>query len=180
MSGPDRGEADNAGAIAPTAVSLERRAAILAERAEVIARSRLEKREESLTVLALRVGGERYAIVAEEVSQVLEIKGLAPLIGAPEWLLGAMLARSRLVPVFDLRRLIGLERGGLSDLSRVAVLDEEGDMFGLAVESIDSQLTIPLSRLERPPQGPFRWSGPDGLAILDVAKLGSDLESERL
>ncbi len=164
----DRG----APASAPVPVT-RRREEILAERAQAIAAARGKVQEESLTVLAFRVGAERYAIQAEEVAQVIEIKGLSGLIGSPPWLLGAMLARSRIVPVLDLRHLIGLEGGGLSDLTRVLVLDQDGDVFGLAIESVEGQLAIPVRRLaDPPPSGPFLWIGPDRLAILDLARLG--------
>jgi purine-binding chemotaxis protein CheW len=178
---PDRGATQAAARLDGSAlpggasrVTPERRAQILAERARAISASRAIAQEQSLVVLAFRVGGERYAIPAEEVRQVLESKGITPLIGAPRWMLGAMLARSQVVPVLDLRHLIGLEGGGLSDLTRVLVIDQQDDVFGLAVESVEAQLSIPLSALTTPPPGPFRWVGPERLAILDVSQLGAE------
>ena len=155
-----------AGAITP-----ERRQEVLVTRGRAIAGARQEVRPESLAVLAFGVAGERYAVGLDDVSQVLEAKGISPLPGAPRWLLGAMIARSRVVPVLDLRQILGLEGEGLSDLSRVVVVEEDGDVFGLAVETLEGRQDLPLAGLSRPAAGPFRWIAPDRLAVLDLAQL---------
>jgi purine-binding chemotaxis protein CheW len=153
------------------ATTPERRQEILAARARSIAGARDEVRPESMAVLAFGVAGERYAVGLDDVSQVLEAKGISPLPGAPRWLLGAMIARSRVVPVLDLRQILGLEGGGLSDLTRVVVVEEDGDVFGLAVETLEGRQELPLASLSRPASGPFRWLAPDRLAVLDLARI---------
>lgn len=159
--------------------SPEERGRILRERARALAGARLEPRREGVPVLAFSVGGERYAVEVGEVSQILESKGLWPLPGAPRWLLGAMLARSRLIPVLDLRRLLGLEGGGLVDLGQVVVLEEQGgDAFGIAVESVEGRIEVPPEGLAPAARGPFRWLAPDRLALLDLSRLGADVGAE--
>jgi len=149
------------------------RAEILAARAAAIARSREVARAESIPVLAFTVGGERYGIQIEAVGQVLEAKGLWPLPAAPPWLLGAMVARARVVPVLDLRQLLGLEGGGLSDLSRVVVVETDGDPFGLAVEALEGRTEVARAGLMPAEKGPFVWIAPDRLALLDLVKLAA-------
>jgi purine-binding chemotaxis protein CheW len=124
-------------------------------------------------VLAFTVAGERYALDIDAVAQVLEAKGLWPLPASPPWLLGAMVARTRVIPVVDLRQLLGLEGGGLSDLTRVVVAEHEGEAFGLAVEALEGRVEVPREGLVPAEKGPFRWIAPDRLALLDLAKLGA-------
>ncbi len=163
---------------APADASPEERGRILRERARALAEARVEPGREGIPVLAFSVGGERYAVDLTEVSQVLDGKGLWPLPGAPRWLLGAMLARSRVIPVLDLRRLLGLEGGGLVDLGRVVVLEEQGDAFGIAVESVEGRVDVPSEGLTPAANGPFRWLAPDRLALLDLARLGAEVSAE--
>jgi purine-binding chemotaxis protein CheW len=148
------------------------RARVLASRARAIAASREEAAVESVPVLALRVGGERYAIHVREVFEVLEARGLSPLPGAPPWLLGAVVARTRVVPVLDLRHLLGLDGGGMSDLAKIVVVEHGGDTFGLAAEVVDGRVEVPKDALAAPASGPFGWIGPERLALLDLARLG--------
>jgi purine-binding chemotaxis protein CheW len=150
----------------------ERRAEILHERARAIAGTREEWREETVTVLAFSVGGERYAVEIGAVGQVVEAKGLSPLPASPPWLLGAMVARTRVVPVLDLRALLGLHGGGLTDLARVVVVEHDGEAFGIAVEGLEGRIEVPVAGLTPSDKAPFRWIAPDRLALLDLGALG--------
>ena len=152
-------------------LSAERRREVLAERARALAESRQEERRETLSVLAFRVGGERYAVPIDAVDHVLESRGLCPLPGAPRYVLGALVSRSRVVPVLDLRQVLGLEGGGLSDLSRVVVVEAAEEFFGLAAEEVDGRQELPRAELSHPPPGPFTFLSRNRLMVLDLLQL---------
>jgi len=145
---------------------------ILADRTRAVAEARTERGSVGLEVLAFRVGGERYAVPIAQVDEVLEIRGLFPLLGAPRHVLGAVVARSRLVPVLDLRQLLGLEGGGMSDLTKVAVVGQGEELFGLAIEDVEGRLELGDVKAGLSHGGPFQYVGPDRLAVLDLEKLG--------
>jgi purine-binding chemotaxis protein CheW len=151
----------------------ERRREILDARARLIAGTRESARAETVPVLAFAVGGERYAIEIDSVGQVLEAKGLWPLPAAPPWLLGAMVARTRIIPVLDLRQLLGLEGGGMSDLVKVVVAEHGGEAFGLAVEGLEGRIEVLRDGLTPADDGPFIWIAPDRLALLDLNQLSA-------
>ena len=158
------------------AVSPQKRREVLSARAKALAQSRHEERHEVLSVLAFQVGGERYAVPIEQVDHVLESRGLCGLPGAPRYVLGALVSRSRVVPVLDLRQLLGLEGGGMSDLGKVVVVDIAGDAFGIAAEMVDGRQELLRSTLSQPPPGPFLFLTPDRLTVLDVVQLGTPSE----
>lgn len=149
------------------------RARVLLERAQLVARARAREGErgEALEVMAFRVAGERYAVRALEMEQVLECRGLAPLPGAAPHLLGAMAARGLLIPVLDLRRLLGLEGGGLSDLAWVLVVRGDEGPFGLAAELMDGPEAVPVEDLRPADSGPFHHLTVNRLAVLDLGRL---------
>ncbi len=155
------------------AASPEERARILSERAGALAGARAQAAAPALEVLAFRVGGERYAVPIEEVDEVLEIRGLCGLLGAPRHVLGAVVARSRVLPVLDLRSLLGLEGGGMTDLTKVVAVGRGDDLFGLAAEEVEGRLALPRSSGARPLAGPFSFITADRLAVLDLALLGA-------
>ena len=154
------------------AVSLEKRREVLGARARALAESRNEEHQEVVSVLAFQVGGERYAVRIEHVDHVLEARGLASLPGAPRHVLGALVSRSRIVPVLDLRQLLGLEGGGMSDLGKVVVVEVGEESFGLAAEGVEGRKELPSSELSQPPPGPFLFLTPDRLTVLDLELLG--------
>lgn len=144
---------------------------VLRERARELAEAREEERRELVPLLPITVGGERYALEVARVRQVLEARRVDPLFGAPRGVLGAIVARTRPVPVLDLRHLLGLEGGGLSDLQRVVVVDDGGDLFGVAVEALERRVDVPAAALRPAETGPFRWLTPDRMAVLDPSRL---------
>ncbi|QSQ27779.1 chemotaxis protein CheW [Pyxidicoccus parkwayensis] len=154
------------------AVSAEKRRAVLGARAKALAESRHEERQEVLSVLAFLVGGERYAVRIEHVDHVLEARGIASLPGAPRHVLGALVSRSRVVPVLDLRQLLGLEGGGMSDLGKVVVVEVGEECFGLAAQEVEGRKELPKTELSQPPPGPFLFLTQDRLTVLDLEQLG--------
>jgi purine-binding chemotaxis protein CheW len=153
-------------------LSPDERGKILSERALALAGTREQTRARSpMEVVAFKVGGERYAVPIEKVDEILEIKGLCPLLGAPRHVLGAMVARSRVLAVLDLRQVLGLSGGGMSDLTKVVAVLEGEELFGIAVEEVEGKLE--LDRPDHPVQtpGPFLFVSADRLAVLDLAGL---------
>lgn len=154
-------------------LSPERRREVLEARARALAESRQTERPRILTVLAFQVGGERYAVPIERVDHVLEARGLCPLPGAPRHVLGVLVSRSRVVPVLDLRQLLGLEGGGMSDLGKVIVVEVSEEYFGLAAELVDGRQELLHSELSQPPPGPFQFLTVDRLTVLDLEQLAN-------
>jgi purine-binding chemotaxis protein CheW len=155
----------------PPATPEEAGAAILRDRARELARAREVATLECVFLLPLEVGGDRYAVEVSCVQQVLDARAVDPLLGAPRGVIGALVSRTRPVPVFDLRQLLGLRGGGLSDLQRVIVLGDGGEPFGIVVERVAARLEVPRSELRPAESGPFRFMAPGRLAVLDPARL---------
>ena len=154
-------------------LTVDERAKVLGERATALASARDVERDEReiLEVVAFRVGGERYGVPIEKVDEILEIRGLCPLMGAPRHVLGALVARSRVVPVLDLRQMLGLEGGGMSDLTKVVAIAEGEDLLGLAVEEVEGKIELTRTEGGTPMAGPFLFVTADRLAVLDLEQL---------
>jgi purine-binding chemotaxis protein CheW len=146
--------------------------AILRARARELALVREETRAEVVPLLPVELVGRRFAVEVVHVHQVLDARRVDPLLGAPAGVLGAVLSRKRPVPVLDLRHALGLKGGGLQDLQRVIVIDDDGDLYGVAVERIAPRLEVPRADLRPAGPGPFRWVTPDRMAVLAPVRIG--------
>lgn len=165
----DAGGGDDLG----EARAAESRRALLEARARAAAEAPEVARAAGERVVVFEVGGERYAVEADAVTLVLDAGSLGPLVGAPPWLIGAALARARIVPVLDLRQLLGLQRGGMSDLTRILVVERDGDAFGLAAEVLEGEREIAAHEVTASTFGPFRWVAADRTALLDLDRLAA-------
>lgn len=149
----------------------ERRRALLEARARAIADAREAVRPEGIPVLVFQLGGRPFAVEVAAVGQVVEARGIWPLPASPAWLIGALVARTRIVPVLDLRPMLGIPAQGTTQLRRVIVLEREGEAHAIAVERVDGRRDVPSGQVVPPRAGPFKWETSDGLAVLDLDAL---------
>jgi len=135
------------------ALSPERARALLEERARKLAR-RPEQGSGAipLELLCFKLAGERYAIETRHVLQVLALVDLTRVPGAPAHLLGVTNLRGEILPVFDLRVLLGISRAGLSDMSRLLVLGHGEAELGILADSADEIIALDPGALHEPSQ----------------------------
>lgn len=81
---------------------------LLRQRAERLHASPAGPPAGNLSVLTFRAGGDRFALEARFVSQVVEVQRIRELPGAPPFLRGITSIRAEVLPVIDLRELLGL------------------------------------------------------------------------
>ncbi len=167
----DSDAADGLPASARTDRDPERRRSLLEARARAIAEAREAPRVEGIPVLAFQLGGRSLAVEVAAVGQVVEARGIWPLPASPPWLIGALVARTRIVPVLDLRPILGLPAHGTSQLRRVIVLEWAGEAYAIAVELLDGRRDVPSGQVVPPGPGPFKWATSDGLSVLDLDAL---------
>jgi purine-binding chemotaxis protein CheW len=165
-----------------SALSPERARAVLEERARKLAhRPEQSDGVPPFELLCFRLAGERYAIESFHVMQVLALVDLTRVPGAPAHLLGVTNLRGQVLPVFDLRVLLGISQPGLNDMSRLLVLGQHEAELGLLADSADEIIELdprelheplqPLAGLER---ACLRGLTRDALIVLNGAELLAD------
>lgn len=148
----------------------ERRRALLESRARAIADAREAPRTEGIPVLAFRLDGRALAVEVADVGQVLEARGIWPLPASPAWLIGALVARTRIVPVLDLRPMLGLPPQGQGSLRRVIVIERGGEAWAFGVQRLDGRRDVAAGQVVAA-ESPFKWATADGLSVLDLDAL---------
>jgi len=120
-------------------MSAERSAQILEQRAKQLARvsDADSARSNEIEFVTFTLATERYALEAAYVIGVIKLIELTRLPGAPAHLLGVTHLRGDILPVFDLRILLGVARGGLHDMSRLLVLGRRDAEIGILADSIE-------------------------------------------
>lgn len=127
--------------------------------------------------IVVRLGPGRYVLPMAAVAEVGRPPRLTRLPGTPGWLAGAANWRGRVLPVVDVRALLGATVGETA-ATRLVVLNEDAMSVGLLTDGVDG--TMPLTAEPEPP--PETLAGPaagllagqvvddDGpLGVLDVA-----------
>ena len=87
--------------------------------------------------VVVRLGAGRFAAELSAVAEVGRVPTLTRIPGAPEWLRGVANWRGRLLPVLDLRPLLGAQASPPGPSARLVVLALDGVSAGVVVDAVE-------------------------------------------
>ncbi|MCF6202570.1 MAG: chemotaxis protein CheW [Methylococcaceae bacterium] len=101
--------------------------------------------------VTFRLGDEKYGINVMQVQEVLRITEIAPVPGAPPYVLGIINLRGNVVTVIDTRNRFGLMSKETDDSSRVVIIETENHIIGILVDSVAEVVELRASEMENAP-----------------------------
>ncbi len=101
--------------------------------------------------VTFRLGDEKYGINVMQVQEVLRITEIAPVPGAPTYVLGIINLRGNVVTVIDTRNRFGLMSKETDDSSRIAIIETEDHIIGILVDSVAEVVELRASEMETAP-----------------------------
>lgn len=116
---------------------------------------------EVVQYVTLGIDNETFAVPVSSVQEILDMRPIARLPHAPDYLLGIIDVRGRSVPVIDLRAKLGLQAVATTDATRILVLEVEiADrqlMLGLVADRVFEVTGLDDDRVEPAPEIGRRW-----------------------
>lgn len=94
---------------------------------------------------------EVYGINVMQVQEVLRITEIAPVPGAPNYVLGIINLRGSVVTVIDTRSRFGLAPKETDDLSRIIIVEVNGNVIGMLVDSVAEVVYLHQSEIDTAP-----------------------------
>ncbi len=95
---------------------------------------------------------ETYGINVMQVQEVLRITEIAPVPGAPSYVLGIINLRGNVVTVIDTRSRFGLMPKEIDDdLSRIIIVEVNGNVIGMLVDSVAEVVYLHQSEIDSAP-----------------------------
>jgi purine-binding chemotaxis protein CheW len=133
---------------------------------------------------------ETYGINVMQVQEVLRVTEIAPVPGAPDYVLGIINLRGNVVTVIDTRTRFGLPSTELDDNSRIIVIESEKQVVGILVDAVAEVVELRESEIDVAPNVGTEESSryiqgvatrEEGLLILvDLNKLLTDEEWQEI
>ncbi len=87
-----------------------------------------EIKEKSYCVFG--IGEREFLIPKESVMQILDVTRIFPIPGAPDYIVGALPVRGKIIPAVDLAKVYNIERLNYSD-NKLLVIDVKGEKIGI-------------------------------------------------
>ena len=101
--------------------------------------------------LAFSLGSEDYALDISMIREILKPREITEIPRVPEFLLGIISLRGSIIPIFDLKRRLGLGVASIDPDSRIIVCQEGDRLAGLLIDRITQVTSIQEEAIEPPP-----------------------------
>ncbi|WP_133407594.1 chemotaxis protein CheW [Parashewanella tropica] len=140
--------------------------------------------------VTFRLDNETYGINVMQVQEVLRYSEIAPVPGAPHYVLGIINLRGNVVTVIDTRARFGLASADIDDSSRIVIIEAEKQVIGILVDSVAEVVYLKSTEIDNAPnvgteesakfiQGVSNRDG-ELLILVDLDKLLSDDEWDEI
>ena len=127
------------------------------------------------------LGDECYGVNVMQVQEVLRITEIAPVPGAPDYVIGIINLRGNVVTIIDMRSRFGLKPKQADDDSRIIILESDDQVIGMLVDGVREVVDLRASAIDSTPhvgngesskyiQG-VRSKNKELLILLDLNKL---------
>ena len=149
-----------------------------------------ESADTVLQWVTFKLQEETYGINVMQVQEVLRYTDIAPVPGAPDYVMGIINLRGNVVTVIDTRARFGLPPSEVTDNSRIVIIESERQVIGIMVDSVAEVVYLKQSEIDTAPnvgtdesakfiQGVSNRDG-ELLILVDLNKLLSDDEWEEI
>jgi len=134
-----------------------------------------------LHIVGFQVGRETYGVPITSLHEIVRVPEITAVPDAPTYMEGVINLRGKIVSVIDLRKRFAEKKIASGRQNRILVVEHNGRLAGLIVDSASEVLKIPSTDVE-PPPATFQEGGLNcvtGLGkyqgrlivLLDMAKL---------
>ena len=104
-----------------------------------------------LHIVGFQVGRETFGVPITSLHEIVRVPEITAVPDAPEFMEGVINLRGKIVSVIDLRKRFGEKQTSSHRRNRILVVEHQGRLCGLIVDSASEVLKIPATDIEPPP-----------------------------
>lgn len=101
--------------------------------------------------VTFKLENEKYCINVMQVQEVLRMTEIAPVPGAPDYVIGIINLRGNVVTITDTRKRFGLGGREIDDDSRIIIVEIKNNVVGILVDSVTDVVDLENSEIEATP-----------------------------
>jgi len=103
------------------------------------------------SLVAFKIGTEEFAVDIASVQEINKAVEVTRIPNSPPHVQGVMNLRGKIIPVVDLRKMLGFQTRAADKQSRIIVIETGGVVVGFLVDSVSEVVQLPESAVEAPP-----------------------------
>jgi len=110
-----------------------------------------EKAVETKQMVTFVLDKEEYASSITDLREIIKIREIVPIPGAPAFIAGILNVRGQIVIVIDLEKRFSLKREHEAAPMHIVIAEVENTVFGIIVDEVTGVLRVPLSSIKSAP-----------------------------
>ena len=127
---------------------------------------------DELQLVSFNIGTEEFGVDILKVQEINRMVEITRVPQAPHYVEGVINLRGKVIPIVDLRKRFSLELKEHDKNTRIVVVDVDGTVMGMVVDSVSEVLRLPANTIVPPPE---IVTGINSEYIKGVAKLDDRL-----
>lgn len=102
-------------------------------------------------LVVFSLGVEEFGINIMQVQEIIRMPEITRIPRSPNYVKGVVNLRGKIIVVMDLDKRFGMNSKELTDDSRIVVVDIDGTVVGLVVDSVSEVIRLQESNIEKTP-----------------------------
>ena len=107
-----------------------------------------DNNDEILQWVTFKLEEETYGVNVMQVQEILRYTEIAPVPGAPSYVIGIINLRGNVVTVIDTRARFGLSAADATDNSRILIIEAEEQVIGILADSVSEVVYLRSSEID--------------------------------
>ncbi|WMW24925.1 chemotaxis protein CheW [Methanolobus sediminis] len=103
-------------------------------------------------LVIFNLGVEEFGVNIMQVQEIIRMPDITRIPRSPDYIKGVINLRGKIIVVMDLDRRFGMKETEMTDESRIVVVDIEGTIIGLVVDSVSEVIRLKGSNIEHTPE----------------------------
>lgn len=135
--------------------------------------------------MTFSLSGRSYAFPAKQIIEIVQLPALTILEKMPDYIIGMMNLRGKIISIIDLRKFLGIPQIPYSSEHQVLIIKSSNKTIGIITDSVNDVIQFDTQYLERLPYHSQEkyisglYKNEDNLvALLDLDNIVSDIETE--
>lgn len=100
--------------------------------------------------LCFLLGKENYGIEAYQVKEIVPAQSITQVPCTPEYIMGAIYFRGQILPILNLKLLLGLPPEPFQSQARILIVDANGISAGIKADRVSEITLIPTDKVQPP------------------------------
>ncbi|MDI3486321.1 MAG: purine-binding chemotaxis protein CheW [Methanolobus sp.] len=103
-------------------------------------------------LVVFNLGVEEFGVNIMQVQEIIRMPDITRIPRSPEYVKGVINLRGKIIVVMDLDKRFGMNETEMTEESRIVVVDINGTIIGLVVDSVSEVIRLKGSNIEHTPE----------------------------